>query len=260
MNGCAAMLKRLATTAMMPKIWLVIAAVLALGLPVQAQTTCQNTRFEGQSFSVCTVTEGQDIRLFHADPTGAVLGSFGKVDEALRAERKTIRFAMNAGMYHADRAPVGLLITDGVERARIITSDGPGNFGLLPNGVFCIGDAFRVMESRSFAAAPPACRFATQSGPMLVIDGALHPRFLPNSDSRFVRNGVGVSADGKTAYFVISSGAVSFHQFGRFFRDSLKTPNALYFDGKISRLYSEELRRNDLGFQMGPIVALVVPE
>lgn len=245
--------------AMMRSLWLAFAAALGFALPVAAQQSCKDMEFEGQPFSVCTATVGQDVRVFHADQSGKVLGSFGAVDESLKAEGKRLHFAMNAGMYHPDRAPVGLLVTDGVERARIVTSDGPGNFGLLPNGVFCVGDDFKVVESRAYDAAPPNCRYATQSGPMLVIDGALHPRFLPASDSRYIRNGVGVSADGKSAYFVISGTPVNFHLFGRLFRDGLKAPNALYFDGKISRLLSEELGRNDFGFQMGPIVGLVMP-
>jgi uncharacterized protein YigE (DUF2233 family) len=246
-------------TAMLKAAW-ACALALVCGAPVLADAPCSDITFEDTPFTICTVTADADVRLFHADDAGAVLGSFGRVNEGLAAEGKTLRFAMNAGMYHPDRAPVGLLVTDGVERSRIVTRDGPGNFGLLPNGVFCIGDRFAVIESRAFDAQSPACRFATQSGPMLVIDGALHPRFLPNSDSRFIRNGVGVSADGRTSIFAISGRAVNFAEFGRLFRDALAMPNALYFDGKISRLFSTDLGRNDFGFSMGPIVGLVVPD
>ncbi len=93
---------------------------------------------------------------------------------------------------------------------------------------------------------------------MLVIDGELHPRFIDGGTSRYVRNGVGVTADG-TVVAVISDGPVNFHTFGRFFRDRLGTPNALYLDGNISRLYAPELGRNDLGLPMGPILGAVVP-
>lgn len=232
----------------------------AMMLPAAASAACRDLEFENQPYTVCDVAANQDLRLFHSAADGTVLGSFGRVDEALAPERKKLLFAMNAGMYHADRAPVGLLVTNGVQKSKIVTSDGPGNFGLLPNGVFCIGAQFSVVESRAYDARPPSCRFATQSGPMLVINGALHPRFLKNGDSRYIRNGVGVSPDGKTAYLVISGRAVNFYDFGRLFRDVLKTPNALYFDGKISRLYAPDLRRNDFGFQMGPIVGLVGAE
>ena len=135
--------------------------------------------------------------------------------------------------------PGGALRRDGQEVAPVIASAGPGNFGLLPNGVFCIGDGeARVIETRRYLREAPACRHATQSGPMLVIDGALHPRFLPDSDSRYVRNGVGSSADGRTVWFAISEAPVNFHLFARLFRDRLGARQALYFDGNISRLYA----------------------
>jgi uncharacterized protein YigE (DUF2233 family) len=94
---------------------------------------------------------------------------------------------------------------------------------------------------------------------MLVIDGALHPRFLPDATSRFVRNGVGISPDGRTAHFLISDGPVTFQEFARAFRDGLGVPQALYFDGNVSRLYAPELGRADSGRRLGPIVGLVVP-
>ena len=95
---------------------------------------------------------------------------------------------------------------------------------------------------------------------MLVIDGALHPKFLPASDSTYIRNGVGVSADGSRAVFAISNEAVNFHAFARLFRDELGLEDALYFDGNVSRLYAPELGRHDGGFPMGPIVGTVVPK
>jgi uncharacterized protein YigE (DUF2233 family) len=125
--------------------------------------------------------------------------------------------------------------------------------------VFCIGKTFRVIESLTYVAEKPACRYATQSGPMLVIGGKLHPKLLPGSDSLYVRNGVGVSADGSRAVFAISNDAVNFHAFARLFRDELGLPDALYFDGNISRLYAPQLGRHDGGFPMGPMVGTVVP-
>jgi uncharacterized protein YigE (DUF2233 family) len=236
---------------------LAVALILA-PLAVQA-ADCRDISFEGQSYTICEVQAGEDLRLFHSGPEGAY-GSFRKVDEALAAEGKALGFAMNAGMYHRDLAPVGLFVEDGVEVSAIVTRDGPGNFGLLPNGVFCVGDGFRVIESRTFKRDRPVCRYATQSGPMLVIDGQLHPKLLPGSDSLYVRNGVGVSEDGKRAIFAISNDAVNFHSFARLFRDELGLPDALYFDGNISRLYAPELARHDGGFPMGPMVGTVVPK
>lgn len=240
---------------------LVLAPVLAVVLAGPASAACRNLPFEELTFTLCEASAEQDLRLFLDDAEGQRFGSFGRIEAALQAGGAHLVFAMNAGMYHPDRAPVGLYVEDGAEQARLVTREGPGNFGLLPNGVFCIGDGtLAVLESRRFAEEAPACRFATQSGPMLVIDGALHPRFLPDSDSLNLRNGVGVSADGQRAFFVISDQPVTFHRFARFFRDGLGVPNALYFDGRISRLYAPELGRDDWGVPMGPVVGLVAAD
>ncbi|WP_240336779.1 phosphodiester glycosidase family protein [Tropicibacter sp. Alg240-R139] len=226
-----------------------------------AALDCWDMSHDGNRYSICEVDLTTDeLRLFLRDDQGEVLGQFSAVDSELQNEDKQLAFAMNAGMYHSDRSPVGHYVEDGTEEMRVVSNAGPGNFGLLPNGVFCIEpDKARVLETQAFLKAKPGCRFATQSGPMLVIEGALHPRFLPDSTSRYLRNGVGTSADGKRAFFAISRNAVTFHQFGSLFRDVLKTPNALYFDGNISRLYAPQLNRADAGFSMGPIVGVVAP-
>lgn len=232
------------------------AALVALCLPGMAQAvTCRDDIFEDASYSVCEVAPGEDLRLFLNGPDGPY-GSFAALVTGLEPTGLTLDFAMNAGMFHEDLAPVGLYIENFQQKARIVTSDGPGNFGLLPNGVFCVGDSFAVIESRAFKAAPPACRYATQSGPMLVIDGALHPSFARESDSYNYRNGVGVAEDGR-AIFAISNDAVNFHAFARYFRDIVGVKNALFLDGSVSRLYAPELDRDDIGFPIGPIIGVV---
>ena len=236
------------------------AVALMLLMPLGAAASeCRDTDFEGTSYTLCSVALGEDLRLFQSGTKGPY-GSFAKVNNALAASGQTLGFAMNAGMYHRDLSPVGLYIEDGVQSSALVTRDGPGNFGLLPNGVFCIGATFQVIESRTFKAKAPDCRFATQSGPMLVIKGKLHPKFLATSDSTYVRNGVGVSKDGSRAVFVISNEAVNFYNFARLFSDGLGLSDALYFDGNISRLYAPELTRHDGGFPMGPIIGTVVPK
>ncbi|RBI73967.1 hypothetical protein DQW77_08210 [Roseovarius sp. TE539] len=223
---------------------------------------CRGMDHAGSTFTVCEVDAAQsDLRLFLRDPeTGQPLGSFDNVDRMLARSGHRLGVAMNAGMYHPDRRPVGLYIEDGRKIAGLVETAGPGNFGLLPNGVFCIRKGRAdVMETRRFARERPACRHATQSGPMLVIDGALHPRFLRESDSRFIRNGLGSSEDGRRVVLAISETPVNFHDFATLFRDVLDLPQALYLDGNISRLHAPGLNRHDGGFPMGPILGTVVP-
>lgn len=221
-------------------------------------TGCEAAQFEDTPLTVCVADpKTDDIRLFLNDDQNRPLGSFDKIADHIGGDGETLVFAMNAGMYHPDRTPVGLYVEDSATLAPIVTREGPGNFGLLPNGVLCLGeDTAAVIESRTHEAASTKCTYATQSGPMLVINGELHPRFLPASDSRFRRNGVGVDQDG-TFYAVISDAPINFHRFARFFRDILKTPNALFLDGKVSRLYAPELDRHDIGFPMGPMLGVV---
>ncbi|WP_425084884.1 phosphodiester glycosidase family protein [Ruegeria profundi] len=220
--------------------------------------TCEKLTHEDKRYTVCEVDASEDLRLFLNDAEGDLLGHFSSVNDTLAPEGKRLVFAMNAGMYHDDRSPVGHYVENGQEKMRVIPNAGPGNFGLLPNGVFCIREGRAdVFETLTFVDQAPQCRFATQSGPMLVIDGELHPRFLPDSTSRYIRNGVGTSADGTRTVFAISDDYVTFHEFGRLFRDVLETPNALFLDGNISRMYERASNRSDIGFSLGPIVGVV---
>ncbi|MFW5641495.1 MAG: phosphodiester glycosidase family protein [Roseicyclus sp.] len=238
------------------------AALLALGLVALSQaeaTACERVVHDGAPFTVCRIDLGrEEVRLFLRNGDGEVYGTFSRVQAGL-PEGERLGIAMNAGMFHPDLSPVGLYVEEGREEMFLVTGDGPGNFGLLPNGVLCIGGGeARVIESRRFAEAPRDCRFATQSGPMLVIDGALHPRFLERSESLNIRNGVGVSEDGRRMVLAIADAPVNFHHFARLFRDRLGTPNALYLDGRVSRLHAPGIGRSDIGFPVGPIIGTVV--
>ncbi len=237
-----------------------LALTLVLLAPMAAHAECQNATHMDQSFTLCEVRVGDDLRLFlRPSDEAPVFGNFRAIDDALSPAGKKLAFAMNGSMYHPDRRPVGLYVENGREVAPIVTREGPGNFGLLPNGVFCIQpDRFTLVESRAFAASPLRCEYAMQSGPMLVIDGAYHPRFLADSDSRLIRNGVGVSSDGARAVFAIANTPVSFFEFARFFREYLDLTQALFIDGSVSRLHAPALRRSDWGTLLGPIVGKVV--
>lgn len=207
----------------------------------------------------CTVVRvdlaSEDLRLAWHDDAGQPFRRFARLADWTRAHGRRLVFAMNAGMYQVDASPVGLLVVDGVQRAPLNLTDGAGNFFLKPNGVFVVTDAGpRVVAADAYAAIAKGVRLATQSGPLLLKDGHVHPAFRPGSTSRLIRNGV--CASGRTAMFVISNRPVNFHEFAVFFRDVLHCRDALYLDGVVSSLYSTRLGRDDEGADLGPMFAV----
>jgi uncharacterized protein YigE (DUF2233 family) len=220
---------------------------------------CRTDTVDDARYTICEVDlDKADLRLFHAGADGAAYGSFRALKSALAGEGLALPFAMNAGMYHDDLSPVGLFIENGKEVKKASTKAGPGNFHLLPNGVFWIGEGRAgVADTKTYLAKPPKARFATQSGPMLVIGGKLHPKFRAASDSRKVRNGVGVIKGGRSVVFALSDSGVTFHAFASLFRDHIGARDALFLDGSISSLHSDTLGRSDGWFPMGPIVGVV---
>lgn len=225
--------------------------------PALAADGCYDVEHLGDSYTVCQTADASRIDLWRADAEGDVYGEFQAIEAILEPRGVQLRFAMNGGMYHEDRRAVGYYVDAHGQQTGLTTREGPGNFGLLPNGVFCVDDGVaRVIETLAFEKEMPDCRIATQSGPMLVVDGKLHPRFQVDSDSFKRRNGIGVGRDGRV-YFAISDSSVRFHDFGTLFRDVLNTPNALFLDGTVSRLYAPELGRSDIGTRMGPIIGVV---
>ncbi len=253
-RGMGRVLKRIAIVASF--------ALSALADPAVAQPKrdplCRDVMFESASYTVCAIDlRTHDVRLAWKAPSGDVYGSLGTFARAATRAGSPPSFAMNAGMYHADGRPVGLYVEGGRELARLSTARGPGNFHLKPNGVFFVtASEAGVMETARYLKAKPAAQFATQSGPMLVIDGRLHPRFSADGPSLKIRNGVGVR-DGQMVMFAISNEGVSFGSFARLFRDELKCANALFLDGSISSLWAPSAGRQDELWPVGPIVAAV---
>ncbi len=238
-----------------------LTAAFASGMPACAFAgdNCTPLDHAGARYTICTFDARNDaISLFLAGKDGQKLADFDRLSATVTSRNEKLVFAMNAGMYHEDRNPVGLYIEDGRELNALVTRDGPGNFHLRPNGVFHVSKGMAgVTESTAYAAGGLKPLFATQSGPMLVIDGVLHPRFQADGTSRHIRNGVGVNGD--RVVFALAETPVTLHAFACLFRDRLATPNALYLDGSVSRLYSTGLGRSDSGAPLGPMVAVTVP-
>jgi uncharacterized protein YigE (DUF2233 family) len=227
----------------------------AAAAPQRPETAapCGPVTEEGSTYTVCTIDlDRYDIGLFWKGADGLPYGSFSRL--ASSPAGRNLVMAMNAGMYDVDLSPVGLYVEGGRELKRANTAGGHGNFHLKPNGVFYVaGDQAGVIETGRYLRARPRPAVATQSGPMLVIDGRLHPKFSDEGPSRKLRNGVGVR-DGKTVVFAIADSPVSFGSFARLFRDRLGCRNALFLDGSVSSLYAPSLGRSDFGRPMGPIL------
>ncbi len=220
---------------------------------------CQGVTHDGSSYTVCEADLRRHVvRLFWkkagSEPYGYLTALPGSLDG--RAGQKLL-FAINGGMYHPDYRPVGLYVENGRELARVSTRPGPGNFHLRPNGIFFVaGETAGVLETGAFLKQRRVADFATQSGPMLVIDGRLHPRFVRSGGSRKVRSGVGMRDD-NTVVFAVSDAGVSFDEFARLFRDRFKCDNALFLDGgSVPSLYAPGLRPGGNLLPLGPMIAV----
>ena len=227
------------------------------GHSAEASPYCTRVSHLGGTYIVCTFDPAKKhIAVRNLDWQGKPYKSFAALARALWADRVFLRFAMNGGMYDDDYRPIGLYVEDGSESKAINRNKGWGNFHLLPNGVFFLEEGRAgVMETEAFAASGIRLAFASQSGPMLVIDGRIHPAFKIDSDSFKKRNGVGVNSRGE-AVFVISEGLVRFHDFATLYRDVLGCDNALFLDGTISGIHVPEWGRSDSLFGFGPIITV----
>jgi uncharacterized protein YigE (DUF2233 family) len=241
------------------KLALAFVVFLSSAVSVIAETVpCQPVKFEHRQYTVCEVDlRRESVRLFWKKPDGHPYGYPSSLPRALGNRWGHLLFATNGGMYHPDNSPVGLYVEEGRELVRANTNAGPGNFHMRPNGVFYVtGEIAGVLETRSFMKLRPHVDFATQSGPMLVMDGKVHARFSRYSGSRKYRAGVG-SRDPNSVVFAVSESEVSFGEFARLFHDKLQCQNALFLDGgTATSFYSPALRRNSNFLPMGPIIGV----
>ncbi|HEX7758260.1 MAG TPA: phosphodiester glycosidase family protein [Caulobacteraceae bacterium] len=222
-----------------------------------ADRSCRPMAFEGTGFTVCRYDPGRDeLRLAARGPAGP-LDSLAGLRAWLGGDARRAAFAMNAGMYDPAQAPLGLFVEGGRTVRPLDLGSGEGNFYLKPGGVFWTDPAGapHIDETGVFAARSPAAAWATQSGPLLVSGGALHPAISPNGTSLTVRDAVGVK--GREAVFVISDGPVSLGRLARFLRDGLGCPDALYLDGHVSSLWAPGLRRQDGRTGLGTFVVVL---
>jgi uncharacterized protein YigE (DUF2233 family) len=221
-----------------------------------ASDLCRPFAYGEASYVVCTLDLSRyELKLFLRGEDGEPYGGFGRLTQS--QEGAKLVFAMNGGMYDKDRLPVGLYVEDGRMLKGANTANGRGNFHLKPNGVFyAAGETAGVLETGRYLTLNPKTEIATQSGPMLVIDGRIHPKFSEDGVSRKMRNGVGVR-NGHIVVFAISDAPVTFGEFAHLFKDALSCRDALFLDGSVSSLYAPSLNRSDGYAPLGPIIGAV---
>lgn len=218
-------------------------------------SVCQAVEFEGVALTHCVADPAlHRIKTALAPVSGERFGTIqGWADGE---EIGNVAFAMNGGAFGDDLRPLGYFVRDSERLSELNRGDGDGNFFMKPNGVFFgTGENWRILEAEAFVrTVGTRPEFGTQSGPMLVIDGELHPEIAENGSSRAIRNGVGIGEDGK-AHFVISDAPLSFGQLARFYRDELDVPNALFLNANTSSLWDPASGRMD-DRRVGPILVV----
>jgi uncharacterized protein YigE (DUF2233 family) len=195
-----------------------------------------------QNYSTFVVEPGSEVKMFWKDKNGELYCRLDKIPDAI--------FATNGGMYTEDYSPVGLYIENGKKIKPINKVKGGGNFCIQPNGVFYITNSneYGVCVTGDFKKT--GIKYATQSGPMLVINGKISPAVQPMRKSLNIRNGVGVLPSGQIM-FVISKNEVSMGDFAKYFLERGCT-DALYLDGAISDSYPLTTRPDqDFGVIIG---------
>jgi uncharacterized protein YigE (DUF2233 family) len=198
----------------------------------------------------------KSLKMFWKNDSNQIIGSLLNLKALIENKNQKLLFAMNGGMYKINNSPQGLYIENGKKITEIDTTNGEGNFYLKPNGVFYItkknephinaSNAFRLNDD---------ILFATQSGPMLVIEGDIHPVFKQDSKSLNIRNGVGILPNGNVL-FAMSKKEINFYDFANYFKMK-GCKNALYLDGFVSRMYLPEKKWEQLDGDFGVMIGVV---
>lgn len=244
------------------KIYFILIPILIISCfyttPVKQEIVLKSERiiYLNQSFDITTVTNLNHLHFFWKDKEGKRYKSLENLKQQI--DPQTLLFAMNGGMYLKDGTPQGLYVSSKIQHTPIDTiQKAYGNFYLQPNGVFAIAnDSAIVLTTKDFIAQNIKPSYATQSGPMLVIDNDIHPVFRKGSENVHIRNGVGINEDGNVV-FAISNQKVNLYDFAALFKEQLKCKNALYLDGFVSKAYIPELKRSDAGGNFGVIIGVV---
>lgn len=218
-------------------------------------STQKPKRADDQFVSYIVDTKKQDLKLYWKDDQQEIFKSIQNLKTWLNKKHKKLAFAMNAGIYKKDNSPQGLFIENQKIVTALDTTSGAGNFYLKPNGVFYVRvDNLPVICSTTNFINNGKLKYATQSGPMLIIDGQIHSAFKEGSTNLNIRNGVGILPNNKVI-FAISKKEVNLYDFAKYFKN-LGCKNALYLDGLVSRTYLPEKNWKQTDGNFGVIVGV----
>ncbi len=227
----------------------------------------------GKKYRALTVDiKNANLQLFYRSENKEPFRSFDQLDKWLSAKSERLVFATNAGMFGKDFFPLGLHVENGnvLQKMHLPKRDNSapadtvvGNFDLPHNGVFKVQEGkAAIVETRRLANVQDwgNVQLATQSGPMLVIDGAINPGFNENSSNLKIRSGVGI-IDDKTVVFAIADEPISFYDFALIFKEHFNCENALYLDGAISRMYIYETDSENIDESVfAGMLAITIPK
>ena len=92
------------------------------------------------------ISDLSQLKLYLYDAEQQPYRDLQRLKQALARKCNTMNFAMNAGMYHADLAPVGLYVENGLQKKALNRATrGFGNFLIQPNGVLAWNDKQAVI-------------------------------------------------------------------------------------------------------------------
>ena len=199
---------------------------------------------------------------FYWKANGKNITNIGKLKAVLESQNKNLIFATNGGMFDKKLSPIGLFVANGQLITPLNTKVfNPAenavipNFYLQPNGVFYITneESAGICKTSEYPNVLNV-KFATQSGPMLVVDGEINKLFARNSHNFYIRNGVGIMPN-NDLIFAISINKVSFYDFARYFKEQ-GCSNALFLDGYISKAYMPKQGIEQIDGEMGVLIGI----